>query len=554
MSYLVLARKFRPQTFDEIVGQQHVTRTLTNAITSDRVAHAYLFTGTRGVGKTTAARVLAKALNCVNGPTPTPCNECVNCKAITRGNCVDVFEIDGASNTGVDDVRELRENVRFMPQTSKYKIYIVDEVHMLSTSAFNALLKTLEEPPDHVVFIFATTESHKIPNTVLSRCQQYDFKMIPQRMIFDHIKVIVEKENVNLDDSALRLIARKADGSMRDAMSNLDQVLSFGGEKITAEDLLEVLGVVDRQVLMDLSKAIISGGAEGALEVLQRLQGTTWDVKQFYGDLLEHFRNLIVTKVSENPENMIDTTVEEIDELKSQVTPASLETFQRLFDILVENEDLVIRSGNPRLVLEMTLLRMAYAAPILPLDTLIEKLAELKKAVALGGATSKVPFLQGKKSGEPKAPPPAPAPAKDKKPEPTPVTGSLAERFIAKVRSENGTLAIFFEKAKQMESSDTKIVFGFDDQFLLDKVNESQAEYQAAFESVSDKKATLSLVLLEKENTENEWARQKRERAEATQRLSDLRKESRKHEVVKKVLEIFDNTDLTVKPIDNKNH
>jgi len=269
MSYLVLARKWRPQTFDEIVGQEHIARTLSNALRSGKVAHAFLFTGLRGVGKTTAARILAKALNCEKGPTPTPCNACVNCQEITAGNAVDVLEIDGASNTGVDDVREIIENVRYQPAKSRFKIYIIDEVHMLSTSAFNALLKTLEEPPPHVKFIFATTDPHKVPHTIHSRCQRYDFKRIPLRLIADRLAHITRSEGVTISDRVLFLIAREGEGSMRDAQSLLDQVIAFAGKTVRDEDVGTALGLADRKVLYAVAEAIVERnpatltGAEG---------------------------------------------------------------------------------------------------------------------------------------------------------------------------------------------------------------------------------------------------------------------------------------------------
>ncbi|MCI0482817.1 MAG: DNA polymerase III subunit gamma/tau, partial [Candidatus Dadabacteria bacterium] len=271
MSYVVFARKYRPRDFDEIIGQSHITTTLKNAIARDRVAHAYLFAGPRGVGKTTTARILAKALNCEKGPTPKPCNKCSSCLEITSGSSLDILEIDGASNTGVDDIRSLRENARFTPAKGGFKVYIIDEVHMLSDSAFNALLKTLEEPPPHVKFIFATTHAHKVPPTILSRCQRFDFRRIPAKEILDNLKRIVKEEKISVSEDALGLIAKYGDGSMRDSQVILDQFVSFAQGKVGAEEVVKVLGIVDDEVLFALSAAISGKDPGAALDAVDRL-------------------------------------------------------------------------------------------------------------------------------------------------------------------------------------------------------------------------------------------------------------------------------------------
>ncbi len=292
MSYQVLALKYRPQTFDQVVGQQHVTTTLTNAILQDRVAHAILFTGPRGTGKTTIARILAKAMNCKNGPNPTPCNTCKICKSIIEGHCSDVFEIDGASNNSVDQIRDLRENVTYMPSSAAYKIYIIDEVHMLSTAAFNALLKTLEEPPEHVMFIFATTEVHKIPATILSRCQRHDLNRISLDLISGHLQFLCNREKFSLENSSLDLIAQEADGSIRDALSLLDRILSSAkGGTIHHQQVLDGLGVLDRQILHDISAAIFKQDGAGLIELIERVNDAGIDLKKYYSDLVVHFRN-----------------------------------------------------------------------------------------------------------------------------------------------------------------------------------------------------------------------------------------------------------------------
>ena len=403
MSYLVLARKYRPQTFADLVGQEHVTRTLTNAINLNRIAHGYLFTGTRGVGKTTVARIFAKALNCESaaGPTPEPCGACVSCKEIAAGTSGDVFEIDGASNTGVDDVRELRENVKYLPARGRYKVYIIDEVHMLSKNAFNALLKTLEEPPAHVVFIFATTEPHKIPDTVLSRTQQYEFKMVGQALIRDYLAKLMEAEDAQVASDVLMLVARKAAGSVRDGLSYMDQVLSYGADRPLTE-IAEVLGVVDRQALLDISAAVLAGDPVAVLDVLARLSTSNWDVKDLLADLLEHFRNLVAAKVARQPAALIDAGDAELAALKAQVKDASPVALEHLFALLADAEELILRSGQPRLVLEMTLVRLAEAATVKPLDDLLDELTKLKE-IALAGGNIAGPSASAPASRAPRA-------------------------------------------------------------------------------------------------------------------------------------------------------
>ncbi|HPX31796.1 MAG TPA: DNA polymerase III subunit gamma/tau, partial [Smithella sp.] len=294
MEYQVLARKFRPQTFEEVAGQAHVVKTLRNAIAQGRVAHAFLFSGPRGVGKTSVARILSKALNCEKGPTPTPCNQCSNCIEITNNSSLDVHEIDGASNRGIDEIRELRENVKFAPASSRYKIYIIDEVHMLTDPAFNALLKTLEEPPAHVVFIFATTESHKIPATILSRCQCYDFRRIPLKEIIANLELVASKEGINISPIALSWIAEAGDGSMRDSQSIFDQVISYAGLDVKDADVEESLGLAARQYLFRLSEAVLNQDAGSCLIILEEAYLAGIDMKYFYQMLLKHFRNLLL--------------------------------------------------------------------------------------------------------------------------------------------------------------------------------------------------------------------------------------------------------------------
>jgi DNA polymerase III subunit gamma/tau len=377
MSYVVTARRWRPQTFEELVGQEHVSRTLMNAVREGRVAHAFLMTGVRGVGKTTAARILAKALNCERGPTPTPCNSCANCREITAGSAVDVLEIDGASNTGVDDVRQIIENVRYSPAKSRFKIYIIDEVHMLSNSAFNALLKTLEEPPSHVKFIFATTDPHKLPATVQSRCQRYDFRRIPLGLVVERLRRIVDEEGVKISDRALGILAREGEGSMRDAQSLLDQVLAYGGQEIGDEQVLATLGIADRKFLYEIGEAIIGQNAARALELVNELHLHGYDMRRVTRELVEHFRNLAVAKLTRG-DLLPDLPVEEREAVSAQAEKIGAEQCDRVFRVLLETDEEITRSSYPKLLLEMALIKVATLPPLLPLEELVERIEEVE--------------------------------------------------------------------------------------------------------------------------------------------------------------------------------
>jgi DNA polymerase-3 subunit gamma/tau len=379
MSYLVLARKYRPQTFDEVIKQNHVTQTLTNAIKSRRVAHAILFTGPRGTGKTTVARILAKAMNCKEGPTPMPCNTCRSCREITSGNAVDVFEIDGASNNGVEQIRSLRENINYMPAHSPNKIYIIDEVHMLSISAFNALLKTLEEPPSHVMFIFATTEPHKIPVTILSRCQRHDFKLIDIESISNHMKDLCSKEHIDITEESLMLIAREAGGSIRDALSLLDQIMACSEGTISYKNILDILGVADRKIIFDISNAILLKDIPEALNIVDEIYDRGYEMKKFYADIIEHFRNLLVVKMGKNISKLINLPSHEIDLMQDQVQDISESYLNQIFDLLFKEEASIRLSAQPKLALEIAFIRLSQIKPALPIDLLIEKLDDLKK-------------------------------------------------------------------------------------------------------------------------------------------------------------------------------
>lgn len=360
MDYQVSARKYRPGTFDDVIGQSHVVQTLMNSIATKRIAHAFLFSGTRGVGKTTVARILAKALNCEQGPTGTPCNTCSNCQEITQGTSVDVVEIDGASNTSVDDVREIRENVKFTPFRGQYRVYIIDEVHMLSNSAFNALLKTLEEPPSHVVFIFATTEIHKIPATILSRCQHYNFRRISKAEIVQRLRHVADQDGLTIEDRSLMALARASEGSMRDGLSLLDQIIAFGGNTIRHEDLESLLGAVPQERVRAMVEAVIQQDSAKALQVIAALLDQGHDVRAYCADLVEYVRNMLVAAVvPSGPElrSLIEATEEDLTQLARDAERFTVEQLQELFRMYAAAEDSLRVSAHPRFVLETAAVR-----------------------------------------------------------------------------------------------------------------------------------------------------------------------------------------------------
>ena len=408
MPYLVLARKWRPRTFDEVVGQATVTRTLRNALASGRIGHAFLLSGARGVGKTTTARILAKALNCVKGPTADPCGECDSCREITAGTSLDVQEIDGATNNSVDQVRELRESARYNPARDRFRIWIIDEVHMLSTGAFNALLKTLEEPPPRVKFIFATTEYHKLPDTILSRCQQYDFRMIPARDIQAHLRAVAQGEKIKVSDDALARIARAAEGSARDALSLFDQVLSFSGEEVRDEDISALLGLIDRELLLSASRAVAAGDTLGLLELVERLSEYGADHRNFTQELILHFREILLLKTAPEASALLTSLVpEERERLRPLAEAYSEEDLLRILDVLTQLETDLRWAQDPRVTLELALLKMVQMRRLLPFAELVDRVERLA-----GGAPAP------RAAAPARAAPPASAPAPVRAPAP----------------------------------------------------------------------------------------------------------------------------------------
>lgn len=399
MTYLVMARKYRPQTFDEVVGQSHVTTTLKHAIQSNRVSHAYLFAGPRGTGKTTVARILAKALNCKEGPTPQPCDTCDSCKEITIGRSLDVVEIDGASNNSVDDIRALRENIRYVPSQQKYKVYIIDEVHMLSDSAFNALLKTLEEPPKHAIFVFATTEPHKVPQTVLSRCQRFDFRRIPTSELVNTIENIAEKEHLSVEKEASYILARRADGSLRDVLSLLDQVIAYGGEGesdgekkgiITPELVSETLGLVDQERLFEITDAIAKKDSAKGISILNELINSGIDLPEFVNSLIQHLRNFLVAKVSADSNVLFDLSDDFIEKYKEKSSAFSELDLLRMINAVADVNVNLKRTTDPRVLLEMTLMKLLKMESAVSLADVLEKLDLLEGGLSGCGSSGSV--------------------------------------------------------------------------------------------------------------------------------------------------------------------
>lgn len=536
MTYLVLARKYRPQTFQEVVQQDHITQTLTNAITAERIAHAILFCGPRGTGKTTVARILAKAMNCEQGPTPTPCNQCRSCQAITAGNAVDVYEIDGASNNNVDQVRDLRENAKYMPAHSPHKIYIIDEVHMLSNAAFNALLKTLEEPPAHVLFIFATTEPHKIPVTILSRCQRHDFRRIDLPSIVDHLVSISEKEQREIDSESLTLIAREAGGSMRDALSLMDQIMACTDEAITSERIVDVLGVVKRKTLYDLSQAVINGSIPDLLERIDEMYGHGHDLKKLYIEIVEHFRNLLIVKMGKKVDVLIDLPSQEIEWMRSQVKDVSVSYLNQLVDFLFKEELTVRLSPQPRLAMEMVFVKLIQITPALSIDVLIDKLDQLKKD--LGSSAAQKPGGSGKRLPDetksavtPPDPPAEPVNSAD--------PDTVWNRLVAAVGNKHPSLTPNLAKSRLKSLSDQTLVMeivgnGFNEKMIKKNLQSIQKIYQDLFGT------RINIVLdVIPDKTED---RQKQKRQDTRKKQKALN-----HPLVTDAIEVFNGKLVDVK-------
>ncbi|TAJ97895.1 DNA polymerase III subunit gamma/tau [bacterium] len=477
MSYLVLARKWRPQRFEDIVGQSHVTRILRNAISAGRIAHAYLFTGVRGVGKTTAARILAKALNCEKGPTADPCDRCSHCTEITGGSSIDVYEIDGASNRGIDEVRQIIENVRYQPAKSRFKIYIIDEVHQVTKDAFNALLKTLEEPPSFVKFILATTEPHRLPETILSRCQRFDFRRIPVREIIQRLNEIAEKEGLRITGGALLLLAREAEGSMRDAQSLLEQVLSYTvpsaeeeeGKGVIDELLLQdILGIAERRVLYDLSDAVIRGDAKRCVELVGEVMVQGRDIARLSRELVEHFRNLLVVRLAQDQPSfsgrLLDLPDQEIEDLRRQASELPVDTLMDYFRFMAEGDEEVSRSAYPRFALETSLVRLATLPKTVPITEILDRLEKMERKLSRGEKPDLPPHLKRD------------LPATESTRRESALLDSAHEgnekeeiwkKFVAFVMREKKVLASHLERVRPLEVPPGPLKIGVEDRYHL---------------------------------------------------------------------------------------
>ncbi len=454
MSYLVLARKWRPQTFEEIVGQDHVTTTLRNSIRAGRIAHAYLFAGPRGVGKTTAARILAKAVNCVQGPTEHPCNQCSSCREITASRSMDVSEIDGASNRGIDEIRDLRESVQYSPAQGRRRVYIIDEVHMLTKEAFNALLKTLEEPPAHAMFIFATTEAGKVPMTILSRCQRFDFRRIATADMVAHLKAMLQSEGIEADEESLFLVAQKAEGSLRDAISLLDQLISYGGRSISAGDVRSVLGLVDTSLYFRAVELARSGDAAGALAMIEELSAGGYDLQEFVLGLLGHLRRLLYISCGAGEIALAAAPPEERSRYVQQSAGMDARDLMRMIRLLAEAEASMRRSTQPRLILELAYARLCTMDATVRIEGLLSRLDGAQD----GGPGTAAPG-GGEETVE-KAVPPGPSEELGATQGGQDIE-ALWNSLLSEVKGINMILGTCLESARPMGVRDGNLVLGF---------------------------------------------------------------------------------------------
>jgi DNA polymerase III subunit gamma/tau len=473
MAYQIYARKYRPQNFEEMVGQKPVVQTLQNAIKNKRIAPAYIFSGMRGVGKTTAARILAKALNCQHGPTPTPCNNCEFCKAINSDRSVDVLEIDGASNRKVEEISPIRETAKYNPIHSRYKIIIIDEVHMLSTHAFNALLKTLEEPPERTVFIFATTEFQKVPATIVSRCQHFEFKKISQKEIINHLLEIAQKEKVTISAYGLSLIAEAAEGSLRDAQSLLDQAVAFSGEVVQDDDLKEILGAIGKDLLFECSSMILEQEPSRVFPFVEKIMERGHDLRFFYKEIIQHFRNLLLAKSVQRIQDLLPLNPEELAELKEEAAKASIEEILRYLVALQQGEQGLRFSSHPQIYLEALLVKLCHFKRIIPLQELIQEVERIKADLGESPRVDEGSFLSPKsreKEERQSAPPQksvaaSPAPEKREHEE-----KEVFQRIMDELQKEKSSLAAILAQQTSFKIKDEALDIKFhpEKRFVID--------------------------------------------------------------------------------------
>ena len=538
MSYLVLARKWRPQSFDELIGQEPIIRVLKNSIDQNRIAHAYLFSGPRGIGKTSTARILAKALNCQEGASSSPCGRCAFCTSITDGSSVDVMEIDGASNNSVNDIRDLRERVKYVPSGAQYKVYIIDETHMLSDAAFNALLKTLEEPPSHVIFVLATTAPRKIPATVLSRCQHLMFRRIPTPQIRNRLEKISSSEEISITRPALDMIARAADGSLRDALTILDQISSFSSD-VTESDVQDLLGITDFTLLATLSLALLDGKREELIRIAGELAEKGTDIRTFMKDLIQFFRDLLVLSVSEKHEELLELNSEELSVMKQIIDKTSEDHLTLMTSELLKAEVDIRNASLPRLVFEMYLLKISFLSEMQPIQEIMEKLDVYTRLHPDSSGESNAQKPNGlPKRGKHTSAPPESKPKKNDKKDDEPdlrdvkLTDEIWEKTLARV---NPPLSSKLSKASfNLEGNTVALALDEGHSVFVDSLIKNAEHLADILSEELGRKVRIKVHSLQKRRIPKK---------------KDLKEEVLSDPMVKEVLELFDGRIVDVNPI-----